>query len=516
MASVTDFCHASEHDRRLARVLARREADWRVGPVVYQVLVDRFAPPTDLEARRHLYAPPRRLRPWDELPRKGRYLEAEKVWSHELDFWGGDLGGLRRQGLDYIAGLGADVLYLNPVHQAVTNHKYDAQDFFAVSREYGSRDDLRALAADLHSRGQRLVLDGVFNHMGRRAAWFQQALAQKQSQQRQWFFIGPQHRGGVRRWADVDNLPALRLEHPGLQARLFGDEDSVIQSYLRDGIDGWRLDVAYDIGPAILASMTAAAHAARPGSLVVGEIWNYPEQWFPAVDAVINFYARQVILHLVQGRVGAAQAGRLLSRMIDDTGLEQVARSWLFLDNHDTTRLHTLARARWQRRMAQVLQFTLPGAPGLYYGSELGQKGGRDPANRAPMRWDLAGEDNAELAWTRWLTGLRRSSRALRVGEFRLLDSERLLAFIRLTDRVEETVVVLANPSRLEVCEVLAMPDSRVMNRTALVQRVPSGQPRRVVVDAGLMHVCLPARSWMVLSPEVRRGDGYSPYERVQ
>jgi len=102
------------------------------------------------------------------------------------------------------------------------------------------------------------------------------------------------------------------------------------------------------------------------------------------------------------------------------------------------------------------------------------------------------------------------------VGDFRLLDSEGLLAFMRLTDRVEETVVVLANPSKREVCEVLALRDSRVMNRTALVQHVPSVPPGRIMVDAGLMHACLPARSWMVLSPEVQRGGGYSPYERAQ
>ena len=482
--------------------------------MVYQVLVDRFVPPNDLEARRHLYAPPRRLRPWDELPRKGRYLEAEKVWSHELDFWGGDLGGLRRQGLDYIAGLGADVLYLNPVHQALTNHKYDATDYFAVSEELGSRRDLRVLCEASHQRGVRLVLDGVFNHMGRRAGWFQEALANEQSPRREWFFLD--QRGGARRWADVDNLPALRLEHPEVQARIYRDRDSVIQSYLQDGVDGWRLDVAYDMGPAILSEITETAHQARPGSLVVGEIWNYPEQWFPAVDGVINFFARQVILHLVQGRASGAHAGRLLARMIDDAGLEPVARSWLFLDNHDTPRLHTLARARWQRRMAQVLQFCLPGAPGIYYGSELGQRGGRDPANRAPMRWDLANRDNAELSWTRWLIQLRKSSRALRVGDFRLLDSEQLLAFLRLTERVEETVVVLANPTGREVSEVLALRDSRVMNRGGLLQRDPSGKERRVTIDAGLLDARVPARSWMVLTPEVKRGSGYSPYLRVQ
>ena len=516
MGSDTDFCHASEHDHRRAEVMARREADWRLGPVVYQVLVDRFVPPNDLEARRHLYAPPRRLRPWDRLPRKGRYLPAEKVWSHELDFWGGDLRGLRARGLNHVVDLGADVLYLNPIHDALTNHKYDARDYCAVAPEYGDRDELRALCEASHERGLRLVLDGVFNHMGRRARWFRDAMADEGSRRRGWFFIGPEHRGGVRRWADVDNLPALRLEHPAVQARIWGDRDSVIRDYLRDGVDGWRLDVAYDMGPAVLAAITAAAHDQRPGSLVLGEIWNYPEQWFPAVDGVLNFFARQLILHLVQGRVGGAQAGRLFERMIDDAGLEPVARSWLFLDNHDTARLQTVLRAAWQRRMAQVLQFCLPGAPGVYYGSELGQRGGRDPANRAPMRWDLVRDDNDELAWTRWLVDLRQQHRALRVGDFRLLDSERLLAFMRLTERVEDTVIVLANPTNREVSEVLAMRDSRVMNRGGLTGLVPSGRAPRVTVDAGLINAVVPARGWMILAPEVQRDSGYSQYLRVQ
>ena len=511
-----EFSHASEHDLQRAECIRRREADWRIGPVVYQVLVDRFAPPgDDLPRRRQHYAPPRRLRPWDELPTRGRYLKQQQVWSHELDFWGGDLAGLSAR-LEHIARLGAQVLYLNPIHQALTNHKYDAQDYFTVSTEYGSRQDLRKLAEALHRRQMRLVLDGVFNHMGRRAPWFRDALADEASPRRDWFFMGPQHRGGVLRWHDVDNLPALRLEHPQVQQRIFAGEDSVVRSYLKqDGVDGWRLDVAYDMGPAILRALTSAAHQARPGSLVVGEIWNYPEQWFPAVDGVINFFARQLILHLMQGRMSGAQAGRLLQRMVEDAGTEPLLRSWLFLDNHDTARLPNLLPAQWQRRLAQLLQFTLPGAPGIYYGSELGQKGGRDPANRAPMRWDLVSADNPELQWTRWLCELRSSRPALRLGDFRLLDSEQLLAFMRVTHRVDQTVLVLVNPSGAPVAEVLAVRDSKIPNRAALLPLRPGGKVQPVTVDAGLIHVQLPARSWMLLVPQLPRGGGYDPYARV-
>ena len=132
-------------DNALAGTFEARERDWRNGAVVYQVLVDRFAPSTNLDAKRHLYLGPKTLRRWDELPQHGHYLESHKLWSHEIDFWGGDLASTAAR-LDHIQQLGAGVLYLNPVHLGYTNHKYDALDYQAVSPEFGTRDDVKALA----------------------------------------------------------------------------------------------------------------------------------------------------------------------------------------------------------------------------------------------------------------------------------------------------------------------------------------------------------------------------------
>lgn len=157
-----------------------RERDWRNGAVVYQIIVDRFVPAQDLAAKRHLYPAPKRLRRWGEAPTAGPYLEAERLAAHELDFWGGDLASATSR-LDHIRQLGADVLYLNPIHHAYTNHKYDALDFKAISPEYGNRGDFRRLAAEAHRRGLKVVLDGVFNHMGRNAPAFQAAMADPKS-----------------------------------------------------------------------------------------------------------------------------------------------------------------------------------------------------------------------------------------------------------------------------------------------------------------------------------------------
>ncbi len=514
-AGATDVhaSNANRYDRELASIFAAREQDWRNGAIVYQVLPDRFAPSSRLEAKKSLYPAPKVLRRWDELPTRGTYLEGARVWSHEIDFWGGDLQSLAGK-LDYVQQLGADVVYLNPVHLAYTNHKYDALDYAQISPEFGTRADVTDLATDLHKRGMRLVLDGVFNHMGRNSPKFVDALRSDKSPYRDWFYIGPQYPGGARSWWLAENLPELNLENPKVRDHVYAAPGSVVRSYLRDGIDGWRLDVAVDIGFNDLDELTKAAHAQKPGALVVGEIANYPKEWFPAVDGVMNFTLREIILRAASGTIEPALAMAMVNRMVEESGTEPMLKSWLMLDNHDTARIATSLPQVQQRQLAQVLQFTLPGAPNLYYGSELGMVGGDDPEMRAPMRWDWVTTDNKTLAWTRQLIQLRKSHRALRVGNYRPVTAHKLLAFERYTDRAQDTVVVVANPTAAEVTETVMVANSKLMNTFAMVDRLGSGTSLKM--QASLLQVTLPAWGYLVLTPELSPGGGYSAYKRVQ
>jgi glycosidase len=507
---------AHRFDRAVAGTYEARERDWRQGAVVYQVLVDRFAPAANLEAKRHLYPAPKQLRDWREEPRAGRYLESHKVWSHEIDFWGGDLASLRSR-LAYVQQLGADVLYLNPICLAYTNHKYDALDYQQVSPEYGTREDVKLLAADLRARGMKLVLDGVFNHMGRNSPAFQQAERDPRSPWREWFVFGSQYAGGARTWWNVQNLPELNLESPRVREQLWGARDSVVRSWLRDGADGWRLDVAFDIGFNLLEELTRAAHAEKPGSLVVGEIANYPREWFPSVDAVMHFTLRHLLLRTARGQLEAATAMRMIDRMVTDTGIENMLRSWIYLDNHDTRRLATELPDARQRRLAQVLQFTLPGSPNLYYGSELDMTGGDDPEMRAPMRWDRVEAGYAGVAWTRQLVAMRKAHRALRIGDWRPISASKLLAFERHTDRAGDTVLVVANPGAQEVEEMLLVANSKLMDGSRFVDVLGSlpGEPPRL--QASLLTLKLPAHGFAVLRLDASpTPEGYSNYKRVQ
>jgi glycosidase len=511
-APVVDRQYASQRDLAREAVFATREADWRNGPVVYQVLVDRFAPPENLDAKRGLYPAPKVLRAWNETPHKGGYNDAVQVWSHEIDYWGGDLRSLLHR-IDYLRDLHVDVVYLNPIHLAYTNHKYDAQDYFKVSPEYGTRHDVVDLAAALHGRDMRLVLDGVFNHMGRSSPWFQDALTSPGSPWRDWFFIGPQYKLGYRAWFNVANLPEVQLENPRVQQRIFGDPDSVVQSFLRDGADGWRLDVAFDIGPAILDKLTQSAHAAKSGSLVVGEIYNYPEEWSPSLDGGLNMTLSRQIYALLRGELTAPVLSRQLEQQVNDTGLDTLFKWWIVLDNHDRRRLRTELPQRWQQKIAQVLQFTLPGAPCLYYGVEIGMTGGDDPEQRGPFQWDQVTSGNQYLNWTKELLAIRREHRALRIGDFRALETSGTLAFLRRTNRVADTVLVAVNPTDTTSTELLMLRESKLMDNTKLRDLLSGSE---IEVSAGTARIEMPPQSAEIYAAVIERSHEFSNYRRVQ
>lgn len=492
-----------EADRPRLSEFSSRQQDWRNGAVVYQVFLDRFAPSSRLPEKKSLYSAPRRLRDWSEQPKAGSYLEQAGCWSHEVDYWGGDLASLQGK-LDYLQGLGVEVVYLNPIFESLTNHKYDAWDYHKVDPVYGDRAELKQLADRLHERGMKLMLDGVFNHMGRRSP-----LLGSHPEFFQW------KDGQPVCWMDVANLPELRLENPAVRDFLYGTPDSVVQSYLRqEGIDGWRLDVAFDLGFEYLGQLTRAAHEARPGSAVIGEIWNYPQDWHPAVDGVMNMHGRALILKLIQGKLSGPQAASMWESLVEDSGYAHLLKTWLVLDNHDTPRLNHLLTQPWQVEMARVLQFSLPGSVLLYYGSEVDMAGGDDPQNRAPMDWKRVQANPPLLQFHRKLLKLRHSEPALRWGDYRKLHTRELLAFVRKTLSPRETIVVVCNPTDHPVEEFLQLRDGKLQDVTLMVDLL--GSTEKPMVLAGCIEVKLAPHQVMWLKPQIQPyPKGYDRYDRM-
>lgn len=506
--------YATSEDQQLTKVMNKRSQDWRIGAVVYQVLVDRFAPPANLEQKQSLYPSPKVLKSWDQIPTHGEYLEQSRLWSHEIEFWGGDLRSLMSK-LDYISQLDVDVLYLNPIHDAYTNHKYDSLDFATISPEFGDRNDVKALADAVHKKGMNIVLDGVFNHMGQHAPIFMEATEHPHSQYRDWFYFGSDYKDGHRCWDNATNLPELNLENEAVRAYLYLKPDSIVKGYLDEGIDGWRLDVAHDIGFNYLAELTANAHQHNPNSLIIGEVWSYPQQWLGSVDGVMNLTLRHLILQGMLNKIPAQMVNMQLNQMVEDCHFEGLLKSWVLLDNHDTVRLSNMMPAIIDRQLAMVMQFTVPGSPNLYYGTELGMSGGEDPEMRAPMRWDLVDEHNLMLNWTTKLIALRRQNRALRIGEFKSIASLNLITFLRFTDRVEDACIVVINPTDAMVEESLMVPYSKLMNMGNMIELLGM-YDTDLRISASYLTVSMPAKSAAIFKPKTQGSNGYSTYKRVR
>lgn len=481
-----------------------------MGRIVYQVIVDRFVPSENLTQKAALYAYPRTLKSWHETPKGGVFLEDVKYWSHELEFYGGDLTSLLTQ-IDYLKALDIDMLYLNPIFDSLSNHKYDAREYLKISEEYGTIDDLKRLAQTLHEAGMRLILDGVFNHMGVGSPYFQSAL-DPNSPYRNWFDFNDVYPEGVRLWADAKSLPELNLENEAVKDYIYQKDSSVIKSYLKAGVDGFRLDVAFDIGYDILKELTTHAHQEKPSALIVGETWNYPKRWLNAMDGVMNFTLREITFGMVEGTFDPKTVNTLLEKMVLDCGIDGLLKSWNILDNHDTVRLnHRLTPEN--QALAEVLQFTFPGSPNLYYGSELGMTGGNDPENRAPMRWDLNHDQNERLQWVKQLIQIHKQEVALIVGDYIQIIANQLVAFLRYTDQVKDTVIVILNPTEHAVTERVLVPDSSLMNYSKFETLL--GSAADVSLIAGLLTVTLPKKGFVILKPKTTVEKSYTPYKRV-
>lgn len=489
---------------------ARRLADWRMRQVVYQVFTDRFWPHEDPAKRAAHYPAPARMKAWTDQPRAGRYLEDFRIWEHEAEFWGGTLRGVLEK-LDHVITMGANVLYLGPIFLARSNHKYDATDYFQIDPQLGTEEDLQDLCDACHARGLRVVLDGVFNHTGRMNPWFQAAENNPSSPYRDWYTFDETHPHGYAAWWEAANLPELNYNSQSVRDAIFARPESVVRKWM--GVaDGWRLDVAFDLGPDVLWEITKATREARADGYVVGENYNYPSGWLQCQDGILNMTLAFVLFGLQKGNITARQASAMIGRMIEDCGIEGLLKCWTTLTNHDRFRLKTTVPALQDRTFLWQLMVTLPGAPLLYYGEELGFEGGDDPEMRAPMDWDAVSAGTApELRLMKSLLAARNDHIALQIGDCVMLACEQLLGFVRHTASVRDTVIVLANPNDAEVRETVLVPDSWLMNQNGLTD-VFSGAT--VNMAASLITLTVPAKTVMALKPQIS-SVGYSPYKRV-
>lgn len=380
-----------------------RVPEWSKGQVWYQIFPDRFC------NGKQENDPPGCV-PWGSRPDREHYM-------------GGDIAGILSK-LSWLEGLGAECLYLTPVFKADFNHKYATEDYFEVDPAFGSKEDLKRLVQECHSRGIRVVLDGVFNHCGTKFPPFVDLLdKQESSQYRDWFLVSQYpvtiseacyECVGAYRWMPRLNTSNREVRQFILKVMRFWIEQA--------GIDGWRLDVADEVDESVWTQARIELKEAFPDVLLLGETWGSGVKMMRGdqMDSIMNYGFRDAVRDFIAwDRLDARGFDERFQHVL--AAYPTVMQNSLYdlLDSHDTERFLTLCRGNVAKmKLAAALQLLLPGAPAIYYGDEIGTEGENDPDCRRAFAWEKAAEDDPVFVWYRELIALRKEEAAIRRGSF--------------------------------------------------------------------------------------------------
>ncbi len=448
------------------------------GGIIYHIFVDRFSKGGDVPQKENTIINP----DWDTgIPQFAPYNGAPLKNNM---FFGGTLWGIRDK-LPYLASLGVTTLYLSPIFDSPSNHKYDTADYMKVDPMFGGEEALRALiqAAAEHRIG--IILDGVFNHTGADSIYFNKfgkydsigACQSTDSPYYPWYdFQSYPH--AYTSWWGIDILPRI---HPDVPAcgDYFIRQNGVIRHYARMGIRGFRLDVADELSDTFLSKIKNALTEEAPGSVLYGEVWEdasnkiaygMRKKYFlgKELDGVMNYPVREgLIAYFTSADTGPLSYAL---REVTEHAPERILHAQMnLLGTHDTVRILTAlggkeagnrsnaelsvacmtARERAcgiaRLKMAYTVLATLPGVPSIYYGDEAGLEGYSDPFNRRPFPWGREDEDLCR--YYKKIGRIRRKNPVYKTGAFRLLSlNEDALIFARFTD--SEAYVTVINRTK--------------------------------------------------------------------
>ncbi len=364
------------------------------------------------------------------------------------NFFGGDLLGITQKAA-YLQALGINALYLTPIFEAQTNHKYDTSDYLKIDPTFGTLDSFRQMRAALGDAGVRLILDAVFNHCGDGFWAFRDVIEHgERSPYCDWFqvnsfpirFDPPSYQtcGGA------PFLPKLNTDNADVQAYLL----RVTEYWMNEGIDGWRLDVPWKASLTFWQRFRECVTRANPDAYIVAEVWRGTSDWLrgDSVHGVMNYRLRQHILdYAAFDHMDAEDFDYEVRQLLIEHG-DTTPYHLTLLGSHDTPRIRTLCGGDASRTIIAIaLQTTLPGTPMVYYGDEIGMEGENDPDCRRPMIWDEARWHAGIAVATRNLILLRHMHPALRRGDLHLLRVfNGVYAYARSLE--EDTVLVVLNP----------------------------------------------------------------------
>jgi glycosidase len=477
------------------------EADFRTpdcvkGGVFYQIFPDRFCEGVENKPMPF----PDRIYRADKLAEP--FWRPNETGGHiNQDYFGGDLRGIRSK-LPYLHSLGVTFLYLNPIFEAHSNHRYNTADYLNVDPLLGTNEEFEQLCREAGRYGIGIILDGVFSHTGSDSLYFNRegrygrggAWRDEASPYRSWYDFSDRYACGYRSWWGFPTLPEVNEEDPSYVEFITG-AGGVIDTWLRRGAAGFRLDVADELPDAFIERIRAAVKRAGPEKFLLGEVWEDATNKFAhgkrrtyllgkGLDSVMNYPFREAILTFVRGG-DAAEAAQKLLTICEHYPAPALHTLLNILSTHDTERALTAiadepanGRGRaWQSgrnvsgeayedgllrlRMAFAMLYTLPGVPCVYYGDEVAMQGYRDPFNRGYYPWQTSEKRLRPILAQ--LAELRRTCEAFRSGAFRVVRAEGgLLHYQRIG--AAETADIILNCSEHILVEPLPSGKSTEVN----------------------------------------------------
>lgn len=462
---------------------------WYEGGMVYQIFPDRYARDDAWRERteaqidkpragiqRHL------IEDWTQPP----VYDRNPDWSiRSWDFYGGSLKGIEND-IPRIAEMGFTAIYLNPIFEASSNHRYDTGDFLKIDPILGNEEDFKSLCKTANEHGIGIILDGVFNHTGDDSRYFNRyhnypGPSVEEDVNSEWHDAFNFHEDGTyEAWWGIGNMPSLNEKSPLVQ-KLFFDEDGVIRHWLRAGASGWRLDVADELTDDFLAKIKQAAVAEKKDTFVLGEVWEDASNKVSysqlkryllgdELDSAMNYPFRDMVLGFLLGGETAYQAAERIETLRENYPAEALHCALNLLGSHDRPRIASvlgeapdetqvpesergsirmnegqlgLAKARFW--LASLMQMTFPGVPSVYYGDEFGMEGLTDPGNRRP----LLPEDMRDYDFYTILqnaSSLRRALPFLKDGDVDAFAADReVLGYSRHSKSGDEHATILIN-----------------------------------------------------------------------
>ena len=439
------------------------------GGIIYQIMPDRFA----IGKKRYTTKKNAEYRTdWAGTP---HYKADEQGIIKNNDMFGGNLDGVI-ENLDYLKSLGVKCIYLNPIFEASSNHKYDTGSYNRVDGDFGGDEALARLIKKAKSKGIAIMLDGVFSHTGADSIYFNRygnydSVGAYQSENSPYFkwYNFEKYPDKYDCWWGVKILPCVNENDTSFTEFITG-EDGIVRKYLKMGISGWRLDVADELPDEFLDKLTKAVKKVNPTAMVLGEVWEDASNKVAysvrrryllggQLDSVTNYPLKDAIIEFVREKDAFALA-KTVCTIINNYPKKVVDNLMNMLSTHDTKRILTMLSndevpkekderaesvisdyedAVRRLKLASVLQYTLPGTPCLYYGDEAGMQGHEDPFNRRCYPW---GREDENLVEFYKVLGSLRKIKALQNGAITIEKSEKGIFIFR-----RENIRVIANAS---------------------------------------------------------------------